>query len=99
MKIEILSCQGCPNHRPTLERVREVLAQEGIPAIIEDVLVLDQSEAERLGFLGSPSVRVNGIDIEPEARERTNFTLGCRLYGEAGIPPRELVAAAVRNAH
>jgi hypothetical protein len=72
VKIEILYFQGCPNHRPTLERVREVLAQEGTAAPIEHVLVLDPREAERLGFLGSPTVRVDGVDIEPEARGRTD---------------------------
>ena len=56
-------------------------------------------DAERLRFLGSPSVRVNGHDVEPGADERTTFMFACRLYrtpeGLAGQPASEWVRAAL----
>jgi len=51
--------------------------------------------AERLRFLGSPTIRVDGKDIEPAARGRTHFGMSCRMYGSSGVPPRELVEAAL----
>ena len=52
--------------------------------------VSDLEAAERLRFLGSPTVRVHGRDIEPGADKRTDFALSCRVYrtdaGLAGEP-------------
>ena len=70
MKIEVLYFEGCPNHLPAVELMREVAAELGIGADIQEVEVTDQAEAERLRFLGSPTIQVNGIDVEPEARLR-----------------------------
>ena len=68
MKIEILYFDGCPNHKPAVERVRQVLAEEGLSAEVLEVNVSEPSIAQKVGFLGSPSIRVNGLDVEPEAR-------------------------------
>jgi hypothetical protein len=60
------------------------------------------SEAEREGFLGSPSVRVEGVDIDPTAAERSDYGLKSRLYrwrgGQSGQPPREWMERALRQA-
>ena len=52
--------------------------------------VPDQEAAERLRFLGSPTVRIGGRDVEPGAEGRTDFGLSCRLFrterGVAGQP-------------
>jgi copper chaperone CopZ len=69
----------------------------GLKARAESVLVQDADDAERLRFLGSPTVHVNGVDIEPEARTRTNYAFGCRIYGSTGIPSRALLQAALRE--
>jgi hypothetical protein len=55
-------------------------------------------DAVRLRFLGSPSVQIDGLDIDPMARARTDFTLACRLYGSSGVPPAELIESAIRDA-
>jgi hypothetical protein len=47
----------------------------GIPVIVEQVLVETPAQAQALGFLGSPTVQVEGCDVEPEARGRTDFGL------------------------
>ena len=50
------------------------------------VEVADAEAAERFRFLGSPSVRVDGRDVEPGAEERSDFVLSCRVYrSERGL--------------
>ena len=96
--IEILYFDGCPHYERTLELARDVVGEMGLDVDIRDVPVGSAAEAEEMRFLGSPSVRVNGRDIEPEARERIDFALGCRIYSGGGIPPKELLVAALREA-
>ncbi|MGA2891153.1 MAG: hypothetical protein ABSE51_24370 [Terracidiphilus sp.] len=97
MQIEVLYCEDCPNHLPTVERINAVLREEGCSADVREVLVPDVSTAKRVNFLGSPTVRVNGIDIEPAAKDRSDFGLMCRRYS-GGVPSHELIRAAVRSA-
>ncbi len=63
----------------------------------------DTETAHRLKFLGSPSIRVNGLDVEPEARSRTEFGMMCRTYAgkccQHGLPSRELIRNALREAN
>ena len=50
MRVEILYFPGCPNHGPAVDRVREVLAQEDMPAEMVEVEVKDVATAQRVGF-------------------------------------------------
>jgi len=97
MQIEVLYFEDCPNHLPTVERINAVLHEEGCRAELREVLVPDVQTAQRVNFLGSPTVRVNGIDIEPAAADRKDFGLMCRRY-TGGVPSHELIRAAVRSA-
>jgi hypothetical protein len=85
-QIELLYFDGCPNHEPLFERVRELARERGMPDVIEQVRVDSHEDAVARGFLGSPSLRVDGVDVEPGARERGDYGLKCRLYhGTAGL--------------
>jgi hypothetical protein len=58
------------------------------------------STPERVRFLGSPTVRVNGRDVDPDAVDRTDYGLKCRIYrpdhpGESQLPPEEWIRAAL----
>jgi len=97
MKIDVLYFEDCPNHMPTLERINEILHEEGCEAEIREVLVPDVPAAQTMKFLGSPTVRVNGIDIEPAVWDRQDFGWMCRRYA-GGIPSHELIRAAIRSA-
>ena len=102
MHIEILYFVGCPNHEPALQRVQELLKEEGLSAEISQVQVNDQATARKIGFLGSPSVRVNGLDVEPTARTADEYGMMCRTYvsevGREGLPSREVIRRALREA-
>ena len=55
--------------------------------------------AVRIGFLGSPTVRIDGLDIEPSARQRTAFGMMCRTYeGGGGVPSEDLIRNAITRA-
>jgi hypothetical protein len=101
MKVEVLYFEGCPNHAPTIEMVRRVLTREEIEAKVVPVDVQDVETAMALRFLGSPSIRVNGRDIEPGREDDPPF-FGCRTYNvqgkTAGVPPEEWLADALRSA-
>lgn len=96
--VEVLFFDGCPNHEPTLELARSAVAELGVAAQVHEVAVEDPEDAEARRFLGSPSVRVNGRDIEPGAEDRTSFALSCRMYGPSGVPPRRWMIAALEDA-
>ena len=102
MTIEVFYFSGCPNHVPAVDRVREVLAQEGTPAEMIEIEVNDADRAQEIGFLGSPSIRVNGQDVEPAARVVHTFGIVCRTYVDGGrrvgVPPVEWIREAVRDA-
>ena len=97
MRIEVLYVPGCPNYQPTLERVKGVLTSESVADQIRDVPVSTEAEAEALLFPGSPTVRVNGKDVETKLTASPG--LACRLYSNGkGIPPEDLVRSAIMEA-
>lgn len=102
MRIEVLYFEGCPKLSPTAERVKEALQQEGLTAEVVKINVQDDTTARSLGFLGSPTVRINDLDIEPAARLSKDFGLMCRTYADGGnrvgVPPQELIRLALRGA-
>ena len=97
MRIEVLFFEGCPNSTPTVDLVKQVASELGVDAVISTVEVNDPDQANRHRFFGSPSVQINGIDADPAVRSRTDYAYGCRMYGSAGIPPREMIEAAIRE--
>lgn len=102
MKVEVLYFPGCPNHQPALERVRSVLAEEGVSAEVRQVEVADARAAEALSFPGSPTVRIDGADVEGPAATPGAAGLICRVYRSGlrreGIPPADLIRRAIRRA-
>jgi hypothetical protein len=101
VRIEVLYFDGCPNHEALLPRLREIVADSGISAEIDVRRVSDDAGARRERFLGSPTVRLDGIDIEPGAEIRTDYGMKCRLYrtaaGLTGQPDEDSLRAALRR--
>ncbi|SRR5712691_3704676 len=91
-RVEILYFEGCPNHQRARMLVERLAAQLRIEPEIRLVEVADPDTAVELRFLGSPTVRVDGADVEPGADERRDFALSCRIYRSEGggvEPPEE----------
>ena len=97
MKVEVFYFEGCPNHKPAVERVRSVMKEQGIATKLAEVEVADAQAAKAVGFLGSPTIRVNGLDIDPASRSATEAGFACRCYA-GGLPSEDMIRAALLEA-
>jgi hypothetical protein len=101
LKVELLYFEGCPGFQPTLSLLKQVLDEEEIPARVQIILVDSEESANKYRFQGSPSIRVDGEDIEPEARSSTDFGMKCRIYDNegvpGGVPAKRKILEAIRN--
>lgn len=101
-RVEILTFPGCPNGAPARELVERAIAAAAVDVDLREIDVPDAKTAQRLRFLGSPTIRVNGRDVEPGADAREDFHRGCRLYrstsGLGGVPDESWVDAALEDA-
>lgn len=97
--IELLFFTGCPNHDAFLPHLRQLLDSHHVYATVRLVEVTDDDDAQRLRFLGSPTLRIDGYDVEPEADNRSSYGLQCRLYrtpdGATGTPTDAWILAAL----
>ena len=101
-RVELLYFDGCPNYARTHALIERVAAELGPAPTIELLDIQDPEAAIAHRFLGSPTVRIDGRDVEPGADERHEFVLACRVYqtdaGPAGEPDEEWVRAALTEA-
>jgi hypothetical protein len=98
VEIQVLFFRGCPNHEPTVRRIQDIARGLGVHAELREVEVTDDAAARRLRFLGSPTVQVDGKDIEAARRADRGYAMSCRMYGASGVPPREMVEDALAGA-
>jgi hypothetical protein len=82
--VEVLTFAGCPHAQPALELVERLVDELGLDATVRRVDVPDLETAATHRFLGSPTIRVNGRDVEPGAEERSEFVISCRVYRTNG---------------
>ncbi len=99
MRIDFLFWRDCPSHPEARELLRDVLQERGVDAEIVEREVLTQDEAEELAFPGSPTIRVDGRDVDP-AGAASRPALTCRIYhlpdGRVSpVPSRELLEEAL----
>ena len=80
-------------------RSTERAPQFGTPIV--DIDATDQALAVRLRFSGSPTIRIDGRDVDPESVDAGDDSPRCRLYrtssGLRGVPERQWVEAALRR--
>jgi hypothetical protein len=102
VKVELLYFDGCPSYERLLPRLQGLVDENAPGTRIELRRVESPAAAERERFLGSPTVRVDGEDVEPSASTRCDFGLKCRLYrgagGQSPLPAEEWIIASVRRA-
>jgi len=98
MRVRVLVTENCPHRATTIRLVCDVMQELGVESSIEEIAIHDVEQARRLHFLGSPTILIDGRDIEPARRTDINFGIQCRLYGKSGTPSREMVVAAFSEA-
>jgi hypothetical protein len=100
--IEVLYVEHCPNFPAALALVQRVQAELGVDAEVRTTMITDQAAAERARFVGSPTVRVDGRDVDPDGELAADYTLECRLYWHqhrlAGYPQERWVREALLRA-
>jgi hypothetical protein len=100
MKVEVLYFDGCPNYEALVPHLRGLLTSAGAGDTGIDLVRVEGADAAATDrFLGSPTVRIDGEDVEPGADQRSDFGLKCRLFatpdGLRGMPADEWVLRAL----
>ena len=73
--VTVQHTQGCAGTPPTLDLIKGVALEMNVAIHLREILVESHAQAAALKFLGSPTVQVNGLDIDPAARDNTSFGL------------------------
>ena len=100
MRIEFLFWEGCPSHPEAKELLEDVLAERGIDVPIEIHEIRTNEEAVANAFPGSPTIRIDGRDVDPADAEEPP-ALTCRVYrfrdGRVSpVPSRQQLEEALR---
>lgn len=102
LHIEFLYFRGCPNHEAARKLLVEVLRENQVKVTLHNMRIDSRDEAVAKRFLGSPTIRINGIDVEPNAERRADYGMQCRVYlagGQyAGMPSKVMIQAALQRA-
>jgi len=101
LDIRFLYSRECPSYEEALQRLRQVIKEEGIDPSVEVFEVETREQAEKLRFLGSPTILIDGQDIDPQPNPQ--YALTCRAYRlEDGrispLPSVEMIRGALRSA-
>ena len=98
-RIEFLWFAGCANHTAARRLVDEVVAEYAPDASVRDIDATDPEVAALHRFAGSPTIRVDGIDVDPSFVDPGEYAPRCRLYrtasGLSGVPERRWIEAAL----
>lgn len=99
MKVELLYWEGCPSYPEARALVEDVLAARALDVPVEMREVTTEEEAAALRFPGSPTLRVDGRDVDSAGAESPP-ALTCRVYHLADgtvspIPSRNQIEEAV----
>jgi hypothetical protein len=105
MRVELLYWEGDPHYMTARQRLVEVLTEDAFETTIQMVAVNSQDDAELLGFIGSPTIRIDETDIQTDASGAVG--LGLRSYPPDDnldgpptepIPGKRLIRRAVERA-
>ena len=100
-RIELLYFDGCPTYKIARQIVSDVLRATGIVTEVREIKVTTDAQARLLKFIGSPTVRIDGRDVDPGAGGAEQYGLKCRIYSIAGklngYPSPEMVLTTLRE--
>ena len=97
MRVELLYADGDPAAMPARQNLVEVLTEDAFETPIQMIAVASAEDAELLDMRGSPTIRIDGADIDPEGSGPIG--LAPRAYGAGGpVPDKDLIRRAVETA-
>jgi hypothetical protein len=99
--VEVLYFDGCPGFEAVMVDLPDVAAQFGAEVSLRSIETIEEAHVRR--FLGSPTIRVNGNDVDPGAVGRKDYGMKCRIYRSEGhqlhAPPMRWIVSALRTAN
>ena len=101
MKLELYYFGDCPSYKRALKNVREALRLEGLPEDVALIRVESEADAQEKRFIGSPTIRIHGVDVEGAVAEEKGYGYACRVYADngksAGWPSIEKIREALAD--
>ena len=100
MKIELFFLRDCPNYLETRALLEDTLEKEGLAVPIEMVEVTTEKQAKELLFPGSPTIRLDGYDIDDDSAKTSEHGLRFRKYkspNPRGIATRAIISQGVKR--
>jgi len=99
-QVKFLYWEDCQSHDEALARLKKVLREDNINAEVEVIRIQTDEEARELRFIGSPTILVDGKDIQPPTTSR--YGLVCRAYfledGRVSpLPSETMIRAAFKK--
>jgi len=94
--VELLYADGDPAAMPARQNLVEVLTEDAFETPIQMIAVGTDADAELLGMRGSPSIRIDGEDIDPGWDEPIGRQP--RHYGDGPVPAKATIRRAVERA-
>lgn len=103
MEIKLLYFSGCPSYKEGEKNLKQALKELGLGEDFEMINIETDEMAKEYNFIGSPTIRINGGDIDPRAREaKVTGYKGCRIYqtpeGIKGAPTVEMIKKVIQEA-
>jgi glutaredoxin len=99
--VDVLYYEDCPHYKEAADALKEVLAEEHVEARVTMVKVAKGGEAEAFGFIGSPTILVDGHDVQRGMDHTSPFQGHCRIYRWRGnvfeIPPKDMIREALKR--
>lgn len=98
-EIQLLYFDDCPSWQTALANLRQVIETENLDFQVHLIEITTSQQAQEERFLGSPSFRLNGVDLWPETR--TRYNMSCRVYqtdeGMRGSPTVEMLREKIQE--
>ena len=84
MKAELYYFDDCPSYHPALENLKRALRLEQLSNELEMIQVADPADAQAKRFIGSPTLRIDEIDVEGPDAEAREYAYACCVYSDEG---------------
>jgi hypothetical protein len=101
VSIELYYFDDCPSYRKALDNLLEALRLENVDEKVCIVRVASGQDAQIKRLIGSPTIRIDGLDLEGVTADAKGYGLGCRIYSEngamAGWPSVQMIRAALAD--
>ncbi len=101
MMAELYYFDECPSYHRALDNLKEALRLEHLSEQVAMIRVESPEDAQAKRFLGSPTIRLNGIDIEGADAEKQGYAFACRIYldngAQAGSPSVGRIRQSLRD--